>query len=317
MKSKKKFKTLDLFAGVGGIRLGFEQVGYFETVFSNDFDKYCKNTYDLNFENSKLFIDDLKNLNPLELPDFDFLLGGFPCQPFSIAGYRQGFEDQRGRGDLFFYIARIIEIKQPLGFLLENVKNLYSHDNGNTFKIIIKTLEDLGYHTKFEILNGSTHGNLPQNRERVYLVGFRNIENFEKFSFPLKIDLKIKVTDLLEKVVPEKYYYNNKPLHHKLKEVINDKNSVYQWRRHYVRKNMSNVCPTLTANMGTGGHNVPLILDDKGIRKLTPKECFNIQGFPPEYILPNISDAALYKQAGNSVNVPVIRRIAEKIIESF
>jgi DNA (cytosine-5)-methyltransferase 1 len=317
MKSKKKFKTLDLFAGVGGIRLGFEQVGYFETVFSNDFDKYCKNTYDLNFENSKLFIDDLKNLNPLELPDFDFLLGGFPCQPFSIAGYRQGFEDQRGRGDLFFYIARIIEIKQPLGFLLENVKNLYSHDNGNTFKIIIKTLEDLGYHTKFEILNGSTHGNLPQNRERVYLVGFRNIENFEKFSFPSKIDLKIKVTDLLEKVVPEKYYYNNKPLHHKLKEVINDKNSVYQWRRHYVRKNMSNVCPTLTANMGTGGHNVPLILDDKGIRKLTPKECFNIQGFPPEYILPNISDAALYKQAGNSVNVPVIRRIAEKIIESF
>jgi len=317
MNSKKKFKTLDLFAGVGGIRLGFEQVGYFETVFSNDFDKYCKNTYDLNFENSKLFIDDLKNLNPLELPDFDFLLGGFPCQPFSIAGYRQGFEDQRGRGDLFFYIARIIEIKQPLGFLLENVKNLYSHDNGNTFKIIIKTLEDLGYHTKFEILNGSTHGNIPQNRERVYLVGFRNIENFEKFSFPSKIDLKIKVTDLLEKVVPEKYYYNNKPLHHKLKEVINDKNSVYQWRRHYVRKNMSNVCPTLTANMGTGGHNVPLILDDKGIRKLTPKECFNIQGFPPEYILPNISDAALYKQAGNSVNVPVIRRIAEKIIESF
>jgi len=311
-----KYKTLDLFAGVGGIRLGFEMTGKFETVFSNDFDKNCKATYDLNFNESKLYIDDLKNVNPYELPDFDFLLGGFPCQPFSIAGYRQGFEDSKGRGDLFFYIAKIIEVKNPKGFLLENVKNLHSHDGGKTLKIILETLNQLGYKVKYKILNGLTHGNLPQNRERVFIVGFKEESEFQRFEFPLEIPLINSFKNYLEENVADKYYYNDKPLFSKISNEVSDSNSIYQWRRKYVRQNKKNVCPTLTANMGMGGHNVPIILDSKGIRKLTPKECFNLQGFPISYKLPNIADSILYKQAGNSVNVPVIKRIAESILKA-
>jgi DNA (cytosine-5)-methyltransferase 1 len=315
MNSNIKYKTLDLFAGVGGIRLGFELTGKFETVFSNDFDKNCKLTYDLNFPESKLFVEDLKNIVPENLPDFDFLLGGFPCQPFSIAGYRQGFDDSKGRGDLFFFIAKIIEVKQPKGFLLENVKNLHSHDNGRTLKIILETLSDLGYSTKYKILNGLTHGNLPQNRERVFLVGFKNKVHFENFEFPDEIPLSSSFKEYLEEFVSGKYYYNDKPLFSKISNEIVDSNSIYQWRRKYVRQNKKNVCPTLTANMGMGGHNVPLIIDYRGIRKLTPKECFNLQGFPRDYKLPHVADSILYKQAGNSVNVPVIKRIAESILK--
>ena len=149
---KKEVRTLDLFAGVGGIRLGFEKAG-FETVFANDFEEQCKTTYDLNFPTSKLVVEDIRKLGIDDLPEFDFLLGGFPCQAFSIAGYRQGFSDEKGRGNLFFDIARIIDARKPEGFLLENVKNLKSHDNGKTFKIIEQTLKDLGYHMQAKVLN--------------------------------------------------------------------------------------------------------------------------------------------------------------------
>ena len=165
-------KTIDLFAGIGGIRIGFENAG-FESVFSNDFEPICKQTYDLNFETSKLHIEDIRNIDPESLPDFDFLLGGFPCQAFSIAGHRQGFDDEKDRGNLFFYIAEILKVKQPMGFLLENVKNLKTHDSGRTFQIIQSILSDLGYHVKFQVLNTMNHGNVPQNRERIYIVGFK------------------------------------------------------------------------------------------------------------------------------------------------
>lgn len=312
----KKFKTIDLFAGIGGIRLGLEGTGAFETVFANDYDVYCKTTYDLNFPKTPLYHKDIKDLDVDSLPEFDFLLGGFPCQPFSVAGYRQGFGDNKGRGDLFFYIAKILEKKRPWGFMLENVKNLAGHNKGKTLKIILETLRELGYAVKYEVLNGMTHGNLPQNRERVYIVGFRDPHLMEKFRFPGLVRLEKKVSDLLEPehLIDERYYYNGKPLFEKIKSDINEKGVVYQWRRKYVRKNKSNVCPTLTANMGTGGHNVPIILDDKGIRKLTPRECLRLQGFPEEYILPDIAISRLYKQIGNSVNVPVVKRIAKKIL---
>ena len=315
LEPQQKFRTLDLFAGIGGLRLGFEKAG-FETVFANDFEKQCKTTYDANFDTAKLTVEDITKIKPDDLPEFDFLLAGFPCQPFSVAGYRQGFKDQKGRGNLFFYIARIIEERRPEGFLLENVKNLKGHDDGKTFKIIEKTLADLGYHIKAKILNSMEYGNIPQNRERIFIVGFKNKEHMDKFVWPKKKELTTKVTDILDKNVPQKYYYNNKPLYKKIKDSITEYGKIYQWRRKYVRENKSGVCPTLTANMGTGGHNVPIIKDKKGIRKLTPLECFRIQGFPKEFSLPNnLADSALYKQAGNSVTVSVVEAVAKKIME--
>lgn len=316
-KPVKNLRTIDLFAGVGGIRIGFERAG-FKTVFANDFERNCQATYDLNFKDSKLVVEDIRKIRIDDLPDFDFLLGGFPCQSFSIAGYRQGFKDEKGRGDLFFDVARIIEKREPTGFLLENVKNLKSHDDGKTFKIIEETLRKLGYHVKSKVLNSMDFGNVPQNRERFYIVGFKDVKHSENFRFPEPVKLSVKITDLLEKNVPEKYYYNGKPLYKKLKNQIKEEGRVYQWRRQYVRENKKGVCPTLTANMGMGGHNVPIIKDKKGIRKLMPVECARIQGFPRDYKLPkDLADSALYKQFGNSVTVTVIEAVARQILKAM
>lgn len=316
-KTKLGLKTIDLFAGIGGIRIGFESAG-FKTVFANDFDPQCKKTYDMNFQDSKLIIEDIRRIGIDDLPEFDFLLGGFPCQAFSIAGYRQGFNDDKGRGNLFFDIARIIDARKPEGFLLENVKNLKSHDGGKTFKIIEETLKDFGYYVKSKVLNSMEYGNMPQNRERIYIVGFKNKYHADRFSFPDPVKLTNKIRDLLETNVAEKYYYNGKPLYEKLKNPVKEEGRVYQWRRQYVRENKSGVCPTLTANMGMGGHNVPIIKDKKGIRKLTPLECFRIQGFPKKFLLPkDLADSALYKQAGNSVTVTVIEAIARAMLRAI
>lgn len=308
----KKYRSLDLFAGVGGIRMGFEKAG-FETVFGNDFDAYCKITYDLNFKDVPLTVADISKVKSSDLPNFDILLGGFPCQPFSIAGYRRGFLDT-GRGDLFFEIVRILRDKKPRAVFLENVKNLKSHDGGKTFKIISDALEDLGYHVKVKILNSVEYGNVPQNRERVYIVGFKSKKQYDAFEFPEPIKLNKTVADIFEKCVDEKYYYTNSSLYPELNKTIKKNNVVYQWRRIYVRENKSGVCPTLTANMGMGGHNVPLIRDSKGIRKLTPRECARFQGFPDSYKLPkDFPDTKLYKQFGNSVTTTVIERVAKQI----
>lgn len=310
----RKLKTIDLFAGVGGIRLGFESTGMFETVWANDFEPKCKLTYDLNFKEAPLTVADITKVSVDDIPDCEFVVGGFPCQAFSVAGYRQGFKDEKGRGNLFFDVARIIEAKKPVGFLLENVKNLKTHDKGNTFKVIEKTLTDLGYHIKTQVLNSMDYGNVPQNRERIYIVGFKDEKIANRFEFPKPIKLTKDVRSVLNKEVDDKYYYNDKPLYERIKDDIVDENVAYQWRRQYVRSNKKGVFPTLTANMGMGGHNVPIIVDSKGIRKLTPRECFRVQGFPKSYKLPSdIADSALYKQAGNSVSVPVIKRIAEQI----
>ncbi len=316
-EEEQKFRTVDLFAGIGGIRLGFEKAG-FKTVFANDFEKACADTYDLNFKTSKLVVEDIREIGIDDLPDFDFLLGGFPCQAFSIAGHRQGFEDDKDRGNLFFDIAKILKARRPTGFLLENVKNLKNHDGGKTFKIIRETLENLGYSVKYKVLNTMEYGNIPQNRERIYIVGFKEQRHCDNFEFPSPIKLKTKVLDLLENKIDDKYYYNGKPLYEKLKNDVKTPGRVYQWRRKYVRENKKGVCPTLTANMGTGGHNVPIVKDKKGIRKLTPRECALLQGFPKTFKLPNkLSDSALYKQLGNSVSVTVVEAVAEKMMNAI
>ncbi|WP_462137011.1 DNA (cytosine-5-)-methyltransferase [Candidatus Mycalebacterium sp.] len=312
----KTYKTLDLFAGIGGMRMGFERAG-FETVFSNDFDPYCKPTYDLNYKTAQLVVEDIQRIKSSSLPDFDILLGGFPCQSFSVAGYRRGFLDT-GRGDLFFEIVRILRDTKPAGFLLENVKNLKSHDKGKTFKIISDALADLDYQVQVKVLNSMECGNVPQNRERVYIVGFKSKETHEDFEFPNLTPLTKNISNVLEEWVDDKYYYNDSIIYEQLKKAIKSSNTVYQWRRAYVRENKSGVCPTLTANMGMGGHNVPLIKDKKGIRKLTPRECARLQGFPENYEFPkDLSDAKLYKQFGNSVTVSVIERVAKQMMKAL
>jgi DNA (cytosine-5)-methyltransferase 1 len=309
----KKIRFIDLFAGIGGIKIGFEKAG-FECVFSNDFDKNCKVTYDFNFASNQksMVLGDITKIPTKLIPDFEILTGGFPCQPFSIAGHRKGFLDD-GRGDLFFEVVKILKDKKPKAFLLENVKNLKNHGNGETLRIIYDKLQKIGYHVADKVMNTMEYGNIPQNRERIYIVGFLNKKSFDSFSFPDKIPLLRSISNCLENNADEKYYYDGKPLYSRLKKEVVKNNTVYQWRRQYVRENKNNACPTLTANMGMGGHNVPIIIDKKGIRKLTPRECANFQGFPKDFKLPDIGDSSLYKQFGNSVSIPVIERVATNI----
>nr|WP_256316537.1 DNA cytosine methyltransferase [Staphylococcus sp. HMSC068D03] len=313
-----KLKVCSLFAGVGGIDLAFEQTGNFETIIANEIDAKASETYRLNF-NNELIQKDIRDIEPENLPDFDVLLSGFPCTSFSIAGYRKGFEDETS-GDLFFETLKVIVEKQPQIVFLENVKNLVGHDKGNTFKVIREALETNGYHIKYQVLNAKDYGNIPQNRERIYIVGFKDIEQYKNFDFPKPIYLKQRITDVIDfsKRVDDNFYYTEDKykFYHLLKESIVKSDTIYQWRRKYVRENKSNVSPTLTANMGTGGHNVPLILSKHGIRKFTPRECFSLQGFPESFKLPDLANSHLYKQAGNSVVVPVVNRIAQNIYKS-
>lgn len=316
-KMSDSIKVASLFAGIGGICYGFKQAGA-EIVWANEIDKDACKTYRHNFGGEYLVEGDIKLVDPNDIPDIDILNGGFPCQAFSVAGYRKGFEDERG--NLFFEIARILEVKRPRAILLENVKNLEGHDHGNTFKVIKEHLEMLGYHVHHKVLNTMEYGNVPQNRERIYIVGFLSQEAYDRFTYPEEIPLTKTIHDVIDVTdkKPLGLYYHNSKYYPELVKTMTKKDTVYQWRRVYCRENKSNVCPTLTANMGTGGHNVPLILDDFGIRKLTPEECVGFQGFPDEFSFPDdICNASKYKQAGNSVSVPVIKRIAENMIKAM
>jgi DNA (cytosine-5)-methyltransferase 1 len=311
VESLIKYKVASLFAGIGGIDLAFQNAG-FEIEWANEIDKKACDTYNNNFKH-KIICDDIKNLDGAKLARVDILTGGFPCQAFSIAGYRKGLQDERGT--LVFDLLRIAKELNPRILFLENVKNLISHNKGQTFKDIMQAIEDMGYKIKYKVLNTCEYSTIPQNRERVYIVCFKNDSDYQKFEFPLPEQTRLKIQDLLENQVNDNFYYTDTKYYPTLKEEIKNRNTVYQWRRQYVRENKSNLCPTLTANMGTGGHNVPLVLDNKDIRKLTPRECARLQGFPDTFILPNnLPNSALYKQMGNSVSIPVIERIAQNII---
>ncbi len=241
------------------------------------------------------------------------------CQPFSISGKQLGFDDERS--NVFWKILDILRGHNPEVVVLENVKNLQSHDDGNTFRVIKGELENLGYHIKWQILDTCKITPVPQHRERIYIVCFKDKEKYDRFTFDFPEVENRPITDFLEEDIPDKYYYTDKlKVYDEIAQSVTKhvrENVIYQYRRFYVRENKSQCCPTLTANMGGGGHNVPLLLDDRGIRKLTPRECFNLQGFPKDYKLPAISDSSLYKLAGNAVSVPVVELIAQKIQELF
>ena len=319
----EKYNIAAFFSGVGGIELGFEQTNEFRVVYANEFDKYARQTYQLNHPDIYLDGRDIHAVQPKDIPAerVDVIMGGFPCQAFSIAGYRKGFDDDRG--DLFFELLRMIEGRKPRAIFIENVKNMVGHDHGNTFKVIREALTENNYFIKWKVLNGKDYGNIPQNRERIYIVGFDTKEAYDLFEFPEEIKLTTTLSDVIDfgAVPGEAFYYREgkQRFYDELKECVTSRDTVYQWRRQYVRENKNGVVPTLTANMGTGGHNVPLILTDSGeIRKLTPKETFNVQGYPKTFKLPEgVSNGQLYKQAGNSVVVPVIKRIAENVAKAL
>lgn len=313
---QNKYKAISLFAGIGGICQGFMNNSV-DVIWANDFDKKACETYRLNFPDTVLIEGPIEEIDTSDIPDCDIVTFGFPCTSFSIAGYRKGLEDEH-TGHLFFEALRVIKAKKPRAFLLENVKNLVSHDKGKTFKIIKESLEDAGYFLKYDVLNTAEYGNIPQNRERIYVVGFDNKEDYELFKFPDPIELTKTIHDIIDvsDKKEDRYYYNTDSRYYEmLEETMKNKDTVYQLRRVYVRENKSNLCPTLTANMGTGGHNVPLIIDDFGFRKLTPKECLAFQGFPKTFRIPEkMANSHIYKQAGNSVTVTVINRIAKNIV---
>lgn len=312
-----------MFAGIGGICLAFETVGA-TVAWANECDPRACKTYRTNLNGAPFLVEgDICTVNAKSVPEIDVLTAGFPCQAFSIAGNRKGFDDARGA--LFYEVMCIIRAKKPRTVFLENVKNLKTHDNGRTFFTIYNLLVGEGYEVVDKVLNTMEYGNLPQNRERIYIVAFKKNKNggcaeMDYFKFPEPVKLSVGLRDLIDyhtKVGDEFYYKSDHQYYAKLDAAIKNSNTVYQWRQTYVRENKRGVCPTLTANMGAGGHNVPIIRDDFGIRKLTPEECLAFQGFPKTFKFPEIADSHKYKQVGNSVSVPVVARIARCIVEAI
>ena len=302
-------KVGSLFSGIGGIDLGFEQAG-FEIAWANDIDAEACKTYRHNFPNKQLIEGDVRYINPRTLPDIDVLVAGFPCQSFSIMGYRRGFKDPRG--NLFFEISRFIDVKRPRVVFLENVRNLMEHDGGKTFLVIYNTLAQFGYSVKYKVIN-ATDVNIPQNRARIFIVAFLNIEDCDRFSFPEAMSLDATIEDIIDRSVKHDdiYYYGSSSRYFKeLDAKIVDRTGIYRIDDSGVATRKWDICPTLKANMGTYPDRVPIIRDNFGIRKLTPMECLAFQGYPTSYTFKGISLENAYKQCGNTVCVPIIHKIA-------
>ncbi len=300
------YKFIDLFAGVGGIRIPFQEFGG-DCVFSSEWDKYSQQTYEANFGHKPQ--GDITQIDEKDIPEFDILLGGFPCQAFSIAGKRMGFEDTRGT--LFFDVARIIKYHKPKAFLLENVKGLLSHKKGETFEVIKNTLNTLGYKIHYKTLNAKNFG-VPQNRERIYIVGFR--DDLE-FTFPDSLNVKTRLGDILEKEVDKKHTISDRlwSSHQDRKK----RNKEKGWGFGYsLFTEDSEYTSTMSARYYKDGSEILLAQKNKAPRKITPKEASRLQGFPESFVIP-VSDTQAYKQFGNSVSVPVIRELAREILSSL
>jgi DNA (cytosine-5)-methyltransferase 1 len=312
-----KFKFIDLFAGIGGFRLAFQNLGG-KCVFTSEWNHYAQKTYEANF--GEVPFGDITKISEKEIPSHDILLAGFPCQPFSIAGVSKknalgrnhGFLDET-QGTLFFDIARIIKEKKPKAFLLENVKNLVSHDKGNTFKIISKTLKELGYNIYYKVLDGKYYA--PQHRERIIIVGFNNnhFQGKEKFEFPEMPDNPpMVIEDILDKNVDEKYTLTD---------------NLWDYLQKYAQKhkakgngfgfglvNFDGISRTLSARYYKDGSEILIPQEGKNPRRLTPRECARLQGYPENFKIP-VSDTQAYKQFGNSVVMPLMHDVGKEIIK--
>ncbi len=308
-------KLGSLFAGIGGIDLAFEQAG-FETAWAVEKDSACCKTYRYNFPNKNIIESDIKKINVYDLCDIDIIVAGFPCQAFSIAGLQKGFSDPRG--NLFFEIMRFVSHFNPRFLFFENVSNLLAHDNGKTFLTIYNLLAAAGYSVKYRVFRSSEYGNVPQIRDRTYIVAFRELSDCDCFEFPKPIELTA-TTELIinrsEKKHHSYYLDYSSEFGMKAKSIVKDKRSVYRVYHNSIKPIKNGMCPTLTASMGSQKNQVHLVIDDYGVRKLTIQECLDLQGFPKEFRFPNtISIDDAYKQIGNSVTVPVVKRIAEELI---
>lgn len=304
-----------LFSGIGGIDLGFIQAG-FDIVWANEMDAAACRTYRHNFPNTNLIEGDIKRIATSDIPDCDVLTAGFPCQPFSIAGLQKGFKDRDG--NLFFEITRIIDAKRPKVVFLENVPNLMKHDDGKTFLVIFNGLAQFGYTVYYRVLASNNYGNLPQIRKRIYIVAIREDISNRLYQYPEPMELTLKSSDIINRSVKQHdiYYYTEGKMYDRLVAHMKDRKAIYRITDTEVRWTKNQMCPTLTANMGTHKDRVHVVWDDYGIRKMTLREGLDFQGFPKEFYFPNtitIDDA--YKQIGNTVSVPVIVRLATKIKE--
>lgn len=310
-----KIKVGSMFAGIGGICLAFKNSGC-EIVWANEIDSSACKTYRENFGNDYLVEDDIKNIDACSIPDIDILTAGFPCQPFSIAGKQKGFNDERGQ--LFYQIERILEEKKPRVLFLENVSNLQNHDDGKSFNKVFSSIAQYGYVVRYKVMNACDYSDIPQNRDRIYIVAFKYYEDSLKFDYPQMVSETRKLTSFFDINVKhsECYYYQNNKLANLLKSKVMEKNRIYKIKDNGVFAYTKDMCPTLTANMGTYPNRVPVIRDNYGVRKLTPYELLKFQGFPQDFkFYKDISLNNAYKQIGNSVCVPVIENIAKEIVK--
>ncbi|PKL85545.1 MAG: DNA (cytosine-5-)-methyltransferase [Ignavibacteriae bacterium HGW-Ignavibacteriae-1] len=317
-KLNPKFKFIDLFAGIGGIRFAYQNLGG-KCVFSSEWNNFAKKTYEANF--GEVPFGDITKISEENIPDHDILLAGFPCQPFSIAGVSKknalgrshGFLDET-QGTLFFDIARVLKFKKPKAFMLENVKNLVSHDKGKTFKVIKNTLIALGYSIHFQVLNGKSF--VPQHRERIIIVGFRTdiFNESENFKFPQMPEPTFKIKDILENEVDSKYTLSDK-LWNYLQEYA---------AKHKAKGNgfgfgmtdLNGISRTLSARYYKDGSEILIPQDGLNPRRLTPRECARLQGFPDNFII-QVSDNQGYRQFGNSVTVPLIQAVGKELVKSI
>jgi len=313
-----KFKFIDLFAGIGGIRLAYQKVGG-KCVFSSEYNKFAKVTYEANF--GEVPFGDITKIDEKSIPDHDVLLAGFPCQPFSIAGVskkkslgkQHGFLDET-QGTLFFDIARILKEKKPKAFMLENVKNLVSHDKGRTFEVIYNTLDELGYSVHFRVLDGQHF--VPQHRERIIIVGFdRNVfKGQEDFEFPNLPKPKKVIRDILEENPDAKYTLSDK---------------LWNYLQNYATKhkakgngfgfgltNLDGISRTISARYYKDGSEILIPQEGINPRRLTPRECARLQGFPDDFVIP-VSDNQAYRQFGNSVVMPLMHSVAKQVTKVF
>ena len=306
-----ELRFIDLFAGIGGMRIAFERVGA-KCVFSSEIDKFACETYEANFGEKPR--GDITKIESSEIPDFDILVGGFPCQPFSLAGvpkyeslgYSHGFENET-KGTLFFEIARILDFHRPKAFLLENVKNLKSHDKGKTFNTIISTLEGIGYNVSFKNIDASSV--VPQHRERIFLVGFREEVDYEFPVYPTEENHTLN--DILSKSVPEKYTISDHLWEYLQKRKIEQRAKGNGFG--YNLSKRTEIARTLSARYGKDGSEILIHQRGKNPRKLTPRECSRLMGFPDDFLIP-VSDTQAYRQFGNAVVVKVVEPLAESIV---
>ena len=312
---KKEFTFIDLFAGIGGMRIAFDKAGG-RCVFSSEWNKFSQQTYKTNF--GDIPDGDITKIKAKDIPNHDILVGGFPCQPFSLAGVsskkalgrKHGFEDET-QGTLFFDIVRIIREKKPKAFLLENVKNLKSHDKGKTFKVIMKKLqEDLEYDVHVKIVDASSV--VPQHRERIFIVGFKKPMDFK---FPKMIDKRPTLADILQKQVDEKYTLKdgtwNSLQRHKKKH--QEKGNGFGFN---LVTNTKEIAKTLSARYYKDGAEILIAQKKNNPRKLTPRECASLMGFPKSFKI-EVSDNQAYRQFGNAVVVPVVKEIAKEIVRTL